>query len=128
MKAAGNAGIALESVEGRDAENRALSLGQPIVAASIPTHTALSGARPMPFRDVTTLEFSLAHDGPAELAIYSVQGRRIRTLESGAKAAGVHRIVWNGRDDEGRLAPAGMYYARLITAEGRFTRTLVRLQ
>jgi hypothetical protein len=125
---AGDARIALKSAEGRDAENRVLSLGEPVASAAIPTASSLSRAMPTPFRDQTTIEYALARTGRADLAIYTVQGRRVRTLAQGEQAAGLYRIAWDGRDERGGLAPAGIYYARLTTADGRFTRTLVRLQ
>jgi len=75
-----------------------------------------------------TLEYALAHDGPAELAIYTVQGRRIRTLVHGVEAAGLHRVAWDGRDNDGRSAPAGVYYVRLLTNSERRSTTLIRVQ
>jgi hypothetical protein len=93
-----------------------------------PNRTGLAAARPMPFRDRTTLECSMAHDGPLSLVIYGVDGRRIRSLATGARQAGVHRFQWDGRDDDGRELAAGIYYARMVTADGRFNRTLVRVR
>jgi hypothetical protein len=36
--------------------------------------------------------------------------------------------VWNGRDDSGNTASAGVYYARLVTAQGHFTRIVTYLK
>ena len=55
----------------------------------------------------------LTAEGAGRLDIYDVSGALVRTLESGTKEAGLHEAVWNGRDDEGRLAPAGVYFYRL---------------
>ena len=62
------------------------------------------------------------------LAIFGIDGRRVRTLASGPRDAGVYRFVWDGRDEAGHDAAPGVYYARMISAEGRFGRTLVRLR
>ena len=93
-----------------------------------PNRSGLAAARPMPFRDRTTLECSMARDGPLSLVIYGVDGRRPRSLATGVRQAGVHRFLWDGRDDDGREVAAGMYYARMVTVDGRFSRTLVRVR
>ena len=42
--------------------------------------------------------------------------------------AGEYRETWDGRNDAGLPVGAGVYYARLVTAQGEFRRKLVRLQ
>jgi len=106
--------------------------GTPHTAADVvmtpPTLTALAPARPTPFRGHTTLEYSLTRGGAVELAIFGVDGRRIRTLERGTRNPGVHRVEGDGRDDHGQEVSAGIYFSTLDTAEGRSHRTLVRLK
>jgi len=91
----------------------------------VPNTLALAPAMPNPFAGSTNLSFSLARTGAMELAIYSVDGRRLATLESGTLAAGPHTVTWRGADASGRLVRPGVYYARLKSAEGEFARTLV---
>jgi streptogramin lyase len=93
-----------------------------------PNTIALAPATPNPFAASTTLSFSLAKTGAVELAIYSVDGRRLATLESGTLAAGPHTVTWRGADAAGRLVRPGVYYARLRSAEGQFARTLVLIR
>jgi flagellar hook assembly protein FlgD len=90
--------------------------------------TALAPAMPNPFAASTTLSFSLAKPGTVELAIYSVDGRRVATLENGTLAAGPHKLTWSGTDGGGRVVRPGVYYARLTSAEGKFARTLVLIR
>ena len=57
-------------------------------------------------------------DGRRELLFrhdpsHDVRGRRIATLAAGSLAAGDHVVQWNGRDDRGREASAGVYFVRL---------------
>lgn len=77
----------------------------------------LSPAVPNPARDATHLRFRLPHAAHAKLELFDSQGRRVRTLADGAHAAGEHTVGWNGRDQQGRAAPAGVYFARL-TSDG----------
>jgi hypothetical protein len=41
---------------------------------------------------------------------------------------GNYTVVWEGRDDEGNAMVPGVYYAQLVTAQGRFRRTLTYLK
>ncbi len=91
------------------------------------TATGLRGARPSPFRGATAIEWSLAHDGAADLAIYDLMGREVRVLVRGVVPAGVHRVEWDGHSANGRAAGAGIYFARLKVAGQEWTRTVVKL-
>jgi hypothetical protein len=91
----------------------------------IPTVTELKAIAPNPFRQLTTISFDLAASGPVELSVYSVDGRRVRDLLHADRDAGQYQAAWDGRDDGGRPVAAGIYYARLSTAQGRFTRAIV---
>ncbi|MEZ4648322.1 MAG: choice-of-anchor I family protein [Candidatus Eisenbacteria bacterium] len=68
---------------------------------------------PNPFRDTVGLAFALSADASVDLAIYDASGRLVRGLASDAFLAGTHSVEWNGLDDAGQVAPAGVYYARL---------------
>ena len=68
---------------------------------------------PNPMRENATLSFTLANDGGAELTLFDLAGRRVRTLASGPRTAGTHRVRWDGLDARGRLAPSGVYLCRL---------------
>jgi subtilisin family serine protease len=66
--------------------------------------------------------------GPARLAIHDLGGRRMRSLQPVAEA-GELTAVWDGRDEQGRVAPAGVYLARLRFADGRtLDRKILRLR
>jgi hypothetical protein len=73
---------------------------------------------PNPSTRGATLRFGLSRPGHATLVIFAANGARVRTLASGAQAAGEHAITWDGRDARGARLRAGVYYAALA-AEGR---------
>jgi beta-glucanase (GH16 family) len=69
---------------------------------------------PNPFNPVTTISFDLYESASVNLAIYDVAGKLVRELITGeAKDAGRHEVIWNGRDDSGRIASAGIYLYKL---------------
>lgn len=63
---------------------------------------------------------------PAEVAIFDLTGRRVRTLARGVFQAGRQQTVWDGRDAAGRKVSDGLYFLRLSTgAERRNLRLVV---
>jgi len=129
VKAAGDAKLAFARVEARDAENRSVTVRTQLAPTPQRSFvTAFAPAMPNPFQQRTTFMFSLSKAGRADLEVYSVDGRRVRTVTSGVREAGDYRLEWNGADDQGRTLPAGVYYARLVTPQGRFTRVVTFLR
>jgi hypothetical protein len=54
-----------------------------------------------------------------ELAVYNVDGERVRTLVRGTVPAGEHRFLWDGRNDAGETVSPGVYFLTL-EAGGRY--------
>ena len=97
-------------------------------APAVPRVAFLAQNVPNPFGgSPTSVRFGLHVDGPADLSVYSVQGRLVKRLASGAQTAGEHVTQWDGRDDSGRRATAGVYFYRLVTREGTFEKRMLLL-
>ncbi|RMF58143.1 MAG: T9SS C-terminal target domain-containing protein [Calditrichaeota bacterium] len=95
-------------------------------SGAIPTTIVLYQNYPNPFNPSTTISFALPHVSPTgrariTLHIFDVNGRRVRTLAEGEFAAGNHRVVWDGRDDNGVPVASGVYFYRLTTGSGFVT-------
>jgi hypothetical protein len=75
-----------------------------------PVVTSLSQNYPNPFNPTTEIRFAVAEPGEVVLRIYDIVGRPVRTLLEGWKEPGYHRVVWDGRDDSGRLLASGVYF------------------
>jgi hypothetical protein len=80
----------------------------------------LEPSRPNPFRNRTTIAFTIERPTPVTLEIFDLQGRRVRTLIDGEmiESSGRQTLEWDGLGDSGATAPAGVYFCRLI-ADGR---------
>jgi hypothetical protein len=69
-------------------------------------------AFPNPTRGLTTIE--VATQGPhAELRIYDLAGRLVRSLPAASNGGARQAIVWDGRDARGRAVAGGAYWLRL---------------
>ena len=80
---------------------------------TIPQAFGLSQNYPNPFNPGTSIEVRLPTEGAVRVDIYNIQGQLVRTLLEGVEAAGVHRLYWDGRDEEGRLMSSGVYVCRM---------------
>ena len=80
---------------------------------------------PNPCNPATTIRFSVPADGRVSLRIYDVRGRHVRTLLDERRGSGTHLAVWDGRNNEGELTPAGVYSYLLTTRVAKAGKKLV---
>ena len=83
---------------------------------------------PNPFTASTVIRFQVPEASKVELAIFDLAGRRVRTLAGEPFEAGDHALVWDGRDDAGRLVPAGIYFTRVAVGRAVEARRITFLR
>jgi flagellar hook assembly protein FlgD len=69
-------------------------------------------AYPNPFTESVTIPCRVAQRGPLRIDILDIRGSVLRTLRTGIQEAGNHSIVWDGNDNQGNRAEAGVYMVR----------------
>ncbi len=74
---------------------------------------------PNPFNPTTTINFALPQSSNVRIVIYDMLGREVRTLVDGNEVAGMHSIVWDGRNNFGSQVASGTYIYRVVA--GSFT-------
>ena len=87
----------------------------------------LGSSRPNPCISTTSIDFRLPRAQKAELALFDLRGRRIRTLFSEVGAPGHHSVIWDGRDDVGQRAANGVYVYQLKTGDKTLSRRVILL-
>ncbi len=68
---------------------------------------------PNPFNPTTNIQFEIPRSGSVTIAIFDIRGRAIRSYPSARREAGVHSIVWDGRDDAHAAVSSGIYFCRV---------------
>jgi len=101
---------------------------QPSGAGQVDGAARLVAARPNPFNPATTIGYSIEAGGMAELAVFSPDGRRVRTLVSSYVSAGEHEATWDGLDERGTPVASGVYFCRLSTGDAVETTRMVLLK
>ena len=89
-------------------------------------HPIFFTAQPNPFAG--TVAFTLPGSGVGKLEIFDLGGRRLRCLDLGAAKAGVDRILWDGRDEQKKPVPAGVYVVRLSRGSSSWQKRIVHIQ
>jgi cathepsin K len=88
----------------------------------VPRTLAIAAVVPNPFNPRTTIWYDVPRMGAIHLCVYDLRGRRVRELLAGQASVGRFSVVWDGRDDRGLEAAAGVYFVRL-SGQGRSVTT-----
>lgn len=81
----------------------------------------LRPAFPLPAANSVRLDFALSIAARVSIAVYDLRGRRVRELvKPETRSPGTYSETWDGLDDHGRRAEAGLYFAKLSMAGGDF--------
>jgi len=62
---------------------------------------------------MTKISFSLPEAQDVRLNIYGIDGTKVATLINETRGAGLHEIVWAGRNDAGQSVASGTYFYRI---------------
>ena len=85
----------------------------------VPAAYQLSQNFPNPFNAVTTLRFSLPDESFVSVTVYDILGQEIATLANRqAYGAGNHALIWDGRNNAGRMMSTGVYLYRMEAFSG----------
>jgi hypothetical protein len=68
---------------------------------------------PNPFNAETTLRYQNPEANRVILAIYNVQGQKVRTLVDNFENPGLHQASWDGTDDIGVAVGSGVYFCQM---------------
>jgi hypothetical protein len=85
-------------------------------AGEVPDDFFLSANYPNPFNPMTTIRFGLPSAGQVRLSVFNVLGQKVIDLVDGEMLAGVHEVIWDGRNEDGQAVSSGLYFYRLETA------------
>jgi hypothetical protein len=97
-----------------------------VVGDATPRADLVLRVAPNPFTTQAAVSYSLERPGAVDLRVYDVRGRLVAVLDRASRGAGEHRATWDGRNDAGRPAAAGVYFVRLRTEQGSFRAKIVK--
>jgi len=102
-----------------DATNVTQNSGAPSLALA---------ARSNPSHGSAGLRFTLPSAGFADIGLYDLRGRLVRTLLQEELPDGAHEVTWDGMNDGGVPTASGVYFARLRHKGASSTATIVLIR
>jgi hypothetical protein len=63
------------------------------------------------------VDYALPRSGPVTVQVFTLDGNLVKTLARENKAAGEHRVGWDGRNNGGREVARGMYFIRVVAPD-----------
>ena len=97
-------------------------------AILIPEVFALHQNYPNPFNPTTTLRYDLPEDANANITIYDMMGRVVKTMVNCKLYAGFKSVRWNATNDKGAPVSAGLYLYTIEAGQYRQTKKMVLLK
>lgn len=76
----------------------------------VPLNTSINSIYPNPFNPDLTIDFSILAPANISLKVYNSKGQHIKTLHSGPRDQGSHRLIWDGKDSQNAAVGSGIYY------------------
>jgi hypothetical protein len=122
-------GVVIWNENGGSGTYQLAIVGSPILDAADtgagPSAVALRSG-PNPLRGPAQLSIDLPAQESVRMVVYDVGGRELRTLVDDTLPAGVHQVVWDGRDAGGEMTGPGVYLVRMVAGTETHTTKLVR--
>jgi hypothetical protein len=73
---------------------------------------SLQNIYPNPFSTTCDIKYSVAACTQVKLQIYDAVGKLVRTLFNEEKQVGCYTMIWDGKDDQQRYLPGGVYFCQ----------------
>jgi hypothetical protein len=89
-----------------------------IVSDQLPTESELFPNYPNPFNASTTISFYIKKEQNVNISVYDLLGRKIVSLLNNRMSSGFHKIVWEGKNEQGVEQSSGVYFFRIQSETG----------
>ena len=90
----------------------------------LPSSFGITACYPNPFNPVTHINYSIDVDSKVSIFVYNINGRKIKTIESKFKTAGLYKTSWDGRNNNGLMMSSGVYF---IEIENSFSKDVSKV-
>lgn len=76
---------------------------------------------PNPFNPATKIRYQLRAPAQINISVFNVLGQKILILTEKSHLAGTYEVIWDGKDNQGKLVSSGIYFYHFqaTTADGK---------
>ena len=83
---------------------------------------------PNPFNPETQIVFYLPEAEQVKLSVYNLKGQLVKILVDNFLSAGNNKVVWDGRNKNGRKVSSGIYFVRLQSNTKRLMKKIMLMK
>lgn len=83
---------------------------------------------PNPFKQKTTISFKTTKASQITLEVYTLKGQKVNQWVITDYPRGKYSIIWDGKTDEGKTVPSGVYLCRIKSGGDSAVRKLTLLK
>lgn len=80
---------------------------------------------PNPFKNETTIGFSLKENSLVTIEVFDLKGARVASLLNREMTAGDHSVNWNGCDESGVRLPEAYYFCKVVAGKYNATKKML---
>lgn len=89
---------------------------------------SISHSQPNPLKNETIIKYVLPKSSNVRIVIYNLTGHEIKTLVNEKQSAGVHTVIWDGRDNTDKKVSSGAYFLKFEAVDFEQTKKMIILQ
>jgi hypothetical protein len=109
-------------------DSTAVPVNVPPTVANTPQNFVLFQNYPNPFNPKTTIQYQLHRPGRVTLKVYNLMGQEIQMLADKVQETGVHKIEWDGINNQGLMVSTGLYVVRITTDDFTHSKKIVLIR
>lgn len=83
---------------------------------------------PNPFNPETRIRYEIPTTARVMLEVFDLNGRLVRSFSMNQQEAGLHEVVWNGRDNGGAAVASGTYLYRVVINGAASTKKMLLIR
>ena len=80
---------------------------------------------PNPFNPSTTIRYEIPSPGDVHVTIFNVNGQVIKEFTGSSEQAGIHTMVWDGKNNAGQTVGSGVYIYKVTFQNSVLTRKML---
>ena len=78
--------------------------------------------------DGTVIKFMLTETAKSEISIYNIKGEKVKSFVLDGLEKGVHRVFWNGKDENQKRVGSGIYFYKFNTNNYEKTKKMLLIK
>lgn len=83
---------------------------------------------PNPFDRQVAIEFNLDKLLEMNVEVFNLKGQLVRNIYQGTLHKGFHKLIWDGKDSQGRTTGQGIYLIKLSSLKGSEVRKVINIR